>query len=76
MTDIETTEPTGHPLTGVGVDLTTKTDKDIEPLNLLPCLPKQLCSSLGAMPTKLDIPAPPPFVEGRFHVHTEKDPQV
>jgi hypothetical protein len=48
-----------HHLASVGVDLTTETEDDIEPSSIFPRLPKRLRTSLGAMPTRPDIPAPP-----------------
>jgi hypothetical protein len=63
-----------HHLASVGDDLTTETEDDIKPSSLLPCLPKQLRTSLGAMPTRPDIPAPP-LMKAAFTNTTKKIPK-
>ncbi len=63
-----------HHIASIGVDLTTETEDDIEPLDLLPHLPKRLRTSLGAMPTRPDIPAPP-LLKAAFTNATKKIPK-
>jgi hypothetical protein len=63
-----------HHIASLGVDLMTETEDNIEPLDLLPCLPKQLRTSLGATPTRPDIPAPP-LLKATFTNATKKIPK-